>query len=196
MVKVSYQEEPAKYTLDANAGAAVTPKSPQTSADTTTGDFANAFAASPIKLDVTYTTPLQSHVMMEPHATIASWDGDSLTVYTANQMLNRGQKAIAKTLGMPAEKVRLVSRYIGGGFGGKLWVMADCMLAALGSKAIGRPVKVVLTRQQVFHVTTHRSDTIQRVRIGTDAQGVIQAISHDSLSGNLESQASDFEGCG
>ncbi len=194
LVQVAYQEEPAKYTLSANAGAAVTPKSPQTPTDTVTGDFGSAFAAAPIKLDVTYTTPLQSHVMMEPHATIATWEGEKLTVYTANQMLNRGQKAIAKTLGMPEENIRLVSRYIGGGFGGKLWVMADCMLAALGSKAVGRPVKVVLSRQQVFHVTTHRSDTIQRVQIATDAQGRIQAIGHDSLSGNLASQANDFEG--
>jgi xanthine dehydrogenase YagR molybdenum-binding subunit len=194
LMKVTYQEEPAKYTLSANAGAAITPKSPEAPTDTTTGDFDTAFAAAPVKLDVTYTTPMQSHVMMEPHATIATWEGDQLTVYTANQMLNRGQKAIAKTLGMPEEKLRMVSRYIGGGFGGKLWVMADCMLAALGSKAVGRPVKVVLTRQQVFHVTTHRSDTIQHIRIGADAQGRIQAIGHDSLSGNLESQVDDFEG--
>jgi xanthine dehydrogenase YagR molybdenum-binding subunit len=194
LVKVTYQEEPAKYTLNSNAAAAVTPHSPQAPTDTSNGDFESAFAAAPVKLDVTYSTPLQSHAMMEPHATIATWEGDKLTVFTANQMLNRGQKSIAKTLGMDEDKVRLVSRYIGGGFGGKLWVMADCMLAALGSKAVGRPVKVVLTRQQVFHVTTHRSDTIQRVRIGTDSQGRIQAIGHDSLSGNLTSQVDDYEG--
>jgi xanthine dehydrogenase YagR molybdenum-binding subunit len=106
--------------------------------------------------------------MMEPHATVAMWDGDKLTVFTANQMPNRTQEALAATLKMPKEKIRVVSRYIGGGFGAKLWLSAECTLAALGAKAIGRPVKVALTRQQVFHVTTHRSDTIQRVRIGTD----------------------------
>jgi xanthine dehydrogenase YagR molybdenum-binding subunit len=127
-------------------------------------------------------------MMMEPHATIASWDGDALTLFTSNQMLAQGQKAVAKTLQMPPEKVRLVSRYVGGGFGSKLWVNADAILAAIGSKAVGRPVKVALTRQQIFHVTTHRSDTVQRVRLGTDAEGHIQAIGHDVLSGNLPTE--------
>ncbi len=107
--------------------------------------------------------------MMEPHATIATWDGDRLTLYTANQMLNAGAEGVAKTLKMPPENVRVVSRYIGGGFGSKLWVNADAILAAIGRASVGRPVKVALTRQQMFHVTTHRSDTVQRMRLGTDA---------------------------
>ena len=131
--------------------------------------------------------------MMEPHATVATWAGDKLTVFTANQMLVRGQAAIAKTLQMPKENIRVVSRYIGGGFGSKLWVNADCILAALGSKAVGRPVKVALTRQQIFHVTTHRSETIQRLRFGADKDGRIQAIGHDVMSCNLPSEQ-DYEG--
>jgi xanthine dehydrogenase YagR molybdenum-binding subunit len=130
---------------------------------------------------VTYTTPLQSHAMMEPHATLAMWDGDKLTLYTANQMLNQGQQAIATTLKIPVENVRLISPFIGGGFGGKLWVNADAILAAIASRQLKRPVKAALTRQQVFHVTTHRSDTIQRVRLATDRDGRIMAIGHDGF---------------
>jgi CO/xanthine dehydrogenase Mo-binding subunit len=84
--------------------------------------------------------------MMEPHATIAAWDGDKLTLWTANQMIAWGKGSIAKILGIPAENVRLDSPYIGGGFGGKLFIRADAVLAALGAKAARRPVKVALTR--------------------------------------------------
>jgi len=193
LVKVTYQQTHGTHSIAGNIGAAQTPVEQQGSPpDTSTGDFDSAFAKAPVKIDVTYTTPLQSHTMMEPHATVAMWDGDKLTVFTANQMPNRTQEALAATLKMPKEKIRVVSRYIGGGFGAKLWLSAECTLAALGAKAIGRPVKVALTRQQVFHVTTHRSDTIQRVRIGTDAQGHILAIGHDALSGNLTGQI-DYE---
>ena len=188
LVKPAYDEQPGHYELSTNAGAAKTPPGTQAAVDTANGDFDGAFAAAPVKLDVTYTTPLQSHAMMEPHATIAAWDGDKLTLFTSNQMLAQGRKSVAKTLQMPLENIRLVSRYIGGGFGSKLWVNAEAILAAIGSKAAGRPVKVALTRQQVFHVTTHRSDTVQRIRLGTDAEGRIQAIGHDVLSGNLQAE--------
>ena len=193
LVRIEYQEAAAQYSMTRNADAAHTPGQSQTPADTSEGDFTAAYAAAPVQVDVTYTTPDQSHAMMEPHATVASWDGDKLTVYTANQMLGRGQAAIARTLRMPKENVRVVSRYIGGGFGSKLWVNADCTLAALGSRLVGRPVKVALTRQQVFSVTTHRSQTIQRIRLGTDASGRIQAIGHDVMSCNLPSEQ-DYEG--
>ena len=192
-LQVSYDEQPAKHALSSNIAAAHKPEQSQTPADTSNGDFDTAFAAAPVQLDVTYTTPLQNHAMMEPHATVAVWQGDHLTLFTSNQRLSQGVAAVAKTLKMPPEQIRLVGRYIGGGFGSKLWVNADATLAALGARAVGRPVKVALTRQQTFHVTTHRSDTIQRIRIGTDEGGHIQAIGHDVLSGNLPSEQ-DYEG--
>ena len=157
------------------------------------GDFGAAFAGAPVQIDVTYTTPLQSHAMMEPHATLATWDGDKLILHTANQMLNQGQQAIATTLKIPVENVRLISQFIGGGFGGKLWVNADAILAAIASRHLKRPVKTALTRQQVFHVTTHRSDTIQRLRLATDRNGHILAIGHDVFSGNLSGEQT-YEG--
>ncbi|SAL79876.1 aldehyde oxidase and xanthine dehydrogenase [Caballeronia terrestris] len=151
---------------------------------TRTGDFEGAFAAAQMRFDATYTTPDQSHAMMEPHASIAAWNGDKLTLWTSNQMIAWGAGDVAKTLGIPRENVRLISPYIGGGFGGKLFVRSDALLAALGAKAAGRPVKVALTRPLMFNNTTHRPATIQRIRIGADANGKITAIAHESWSGD------------
>ncbi len=189
LVDVKYDRSGGKYALRANLDQARVPhQSDGAAADSAVGDFAGTFASAPVKLDVTYTTPLQSHAMMEPHATLAMWDGDKLILHTANQMLNQGQKVIATTLKIPPENVRLISPFIGGGFGGKLWVNADAILAAIASRQLQRPVKIALTRQQIFHVTTHRSDTIQRLRLGTDRDGRILAIGHDVFSGNLPSE--------
>lgn len=182
LIKAEYAAEKGAYDLRAAKPDAVEPKPMQTPPDSALGDFEGAFAAAPVKLDVEYTTPVQTHAMMEPHATIASWEGDHVTLFTANQMLNRGQASLASVFNLPPENVRLVSRYIGGGFGGKLQPQADAIFAALASKAIGRPVKVALTRQQEFHVTTRRSDTIQRLRLGADAEGRLSAIGHESWS--------------
>ena len=154
-------------------------------ADTAVGDFAGAFAAAPVKLDATYTTPDEAHAMMEPHASIAAWNGDKLTLWTSNQMIDWCATDLAKTLGIAKENVRVISPYIGGGFGGKLFLRADALLAALGARAAGRPVKVALPRPLMFNNTTHRPATIQRIRIGATQDGKITAIGHESWSGNL-----------
>jgi xanthine dehydrogenase YagR molybdenum-binding subunit len=194
LVRVQYDRAPGQYALRTDPDQVRTPPVQNgEAADSAVGDFDGAYAAAPVQVDVTYTTPLQSHAMMEPHATLATWDGDKLTLHTSNQMLNRGQKAVARTLRVAPENVRLVSPFIGGGFGSKLWVSADAILAAIAARQLGRPVKTALTRQQVFHVTTHRSDTIQRIRLGTGRDGRILAIGHDVLSGNLRSEPG-FEG--
>jgi xanthine dehydrogenase YagR molybdenum-binding subunit len=194
LVDVKYDRSSGKYALRSNLDEARVPKPKDAPpADSAVGDFAGAFASAPVQIDVTYTTPLQSHAMMEPHATLATWDGDKLTLHTANQMLNQGQQAIATTLKIPVENVRLISPFIGGGFGGKLWVNADAILAAIAARQLKRPVKIALTRQQIFHISTHRSDTIQRVRLGTDRNGRILAIGHDVFSGNLPSEQT-YEG--
>ncbi len=194
LVGVKYDRASGKYALRNNLTEARIPKPADApAADSAVGDFAAAFASASVQIDVTYTTPLQSHAMMEPHATLAMWDGDQVTLHTANQMLNQGQKAIATTLKIPVENVRLICPFIGGGFGGKLWVNADAILAAIAARQLKRPVKIALTRQQIFHVTTHRSDTIQRLRLGTDGNGRILAIGHDVFSGNLPSEQT-YEG--
>src|SRR3954463_1770360 len=194
LVNVKYDRSNGNYALRSHLNEARVPTpSDASAADSTVGDFASAFAGAPVQLDVTYTTPLQSHAMMEPHATLAMWDGDKLVLHTANQMLNQGQQAIATTLKIPPENIRLISPFVGGGFGGKLWVNADAILAAIAAQQLKRPVKIALTRQQIFHVTTHRSDTIQRLRLGTDREGRILAIGHDVFSGNLPSEQT-YEG--
>jgi xanthine dehydrogenase YagR molybdenum-binding subunit len=194
LVDAKYDQAVGNYTLRANLREARVPRpSDGQPADSAVGDFSGALADAPVRLDVTYTTPLQTHAMMEPHATLAAWDGDKLILHTANQMLNQGQQVIATTLKIPVGNIRLISPFIGGGFGGKLWVNADAILAAIAARQLKRPVKVALTRQQIFHVTTHRSDTIQRVRLGADRDGRILAIGHDVFSGNLPSEQT-YEG--
>ena len=123
--------------------------------------------------------------MMEPHASIAAWNGDKLTLWTSNQMIDWCTTDMAKTLGIAKEKVRLISPFIGGGFGGKLFLRADALLAALGARAAKRPVKVALPRPLIINNTTHRPATIQRIRIGATKEGKITAIGHESWSGNL-----------
>src|SRR6185295_573254 len=123
--------------------------------------------------------------MMEPHASTAVWKGDQLSLYTSNQMIAWSAGDVAKTLGIPKEKVHLASPFIGGGFGGKLFLRAEALLAALGAKAANRPVKVALTRPMMMNNTTHRPATIQRIRIGADTGGKITAIAHESWSGDL-----------
>lgn len=151
---------------------------------TAVGNFEGAFAAAPVQLDATYTTPDQSHAMMEPHASIAAWDGDRLVVWTSNQMVNWSTGDLARTLNMPKEKVRLISPFVGGGFGGKLFLRADALLAALGARAARRPVKIALARPLMMNNTTHRPATIQRIRIGARQDGRITAIAHESWSGD------------
>jgi xanthine dehydrogenase YagR molybdenum-binding subunit len=97
-----------------------------------------------VKLDETYTTPDEAHAMMEPHATTATWSGDKLTVWTSNQMVDWGRTELALTLNIPNENVRLLSPFVGGGFGAKLFLRTDALLAALGARAARRPVKVTL----------------------------------------------------
>ncbi len=187
LIEVSYAPEQGAFDLAAARDSAPKPEESPIGGppDTHLGDFAGAFAAAPVQLDATYTTPDQSHAMMEPHATIAAWEGDRLTVWTSNQMVDWARTDLAKTLGMPKENLRVVSAFIGGGFGGKLFLRADVLLAALGARAAGRPVKVALQRPLMMNNTTRRAATIQRIRIGAGRDGRIAAIGHETWSGNL-----------
>ncbi|MEJ1097147.1 MULTISPECIES: aldehyde oxidoreductase molybdenum-binding subunit PaoC [unclassified Pseudoxanthomonas] len=188
LIRVKYERGRGAFDLAKakdSAAVATDPNSKDYRADTTVGDFSGAFAAAPVQLDATYHTPDQSHAMMEPHASIAAWEGEKLTLWTSNQMINWGRGDVAKTLGIPTENVRLISPYIGGGFGGKLFVRCDALLAALGARAAKRPVKVALPRPLMANNTTHRPATIQRIRIGANRDGKITAIGHESWSGDL-----------
>lgn len=182
-IRIRYAPQRGHFDLaDATqAGASLQTPEP----DARVGDFEKAFNQAAVTLDATYHTPDQSHAMMEPHATMAAWEGDQLTVWTSNQMIDWGRTDLARTLGIAKDKVRLVSPYIGGGFGGKLFLRSDALLAALAARAAKRPVKVALQRPLIANNTTHRPATLQRIRLGATPEGSLTAIGHESWSGNL-----------
>lgn len=182
-IRVDYVRDKGAYDLEKAKATAIAPKNEGPDSDA--GDFATAFDTAPVQFDASYTTPDESHAMMEPHASIAAWDGDRLTLWTSNQMIDWGVGDLATTLGLPKQNVRLVSPYIGGGFGGKLFLRADALLAALGARAARRPVKLALQRPLMINNTTHRPATIQRVRLGAGRDGKLSAIGHESWSGDL-----------
>ena len=190
LIRVDYQRGTGKFNLEEALKTAPltggdSDEGSESSPEHRVGRFEQAFAAAPVKLDQRYTTPDHSHAMMEPFASIASWSGDALTVWTSNQMIDWGHGDLAKTLKMPKEKITLMSPYVGGGFGGKLFLRTDAVLAALGARAAKRPVKVTLQRPLIANNTTHRPATRQRIRIGTTQDGTITAIAHESGSGDL-----------
>ncbi|WGV54042.1 aldehyde oxidoreductase molybdenum-binding subunit PaoC [Stenotrophomonas indicatrix] len=182
-IRIRYAPQRGHFDLaDAKqAGASLQTPEP----DARVGDFEKAFSQAAVTLDAIYHTPDQSHAMMEPHATMAAWEGDQLTVWTSNQMIDWGRTDLARTLGIAKDKVRLVSPYIGGGFGGKLFLRSDALLAALAARAAKRPVKVALQRPLIANNTTHRPATLQRIRLGATPEGSLTAIGHESWSGNL-----------
>ncbi|MDB6058993.1 MAG: aldehyde oxidase and xanthine dehydrogenase molybdopterin binding [Verrucomicrobiales bacterium] len=186
LVRVEYKRTKGAFDLEAMKDKAEPAKSIAGggTSDSKVGDFAKGFANAPVQFDATYRTAYESHCMMEPHATIASWQDDQLTFWTSNQMIAWAVGDMAETLGIPKEKVRAISPFIGGGFGGKLFLRADALMAALGARAARRPVKVTLQRALMPNNTTHRAATIQRVRIGATKDGKITAIAHESWSGD------------
>lgn len=183
LVTVSYSALAGDYDLHAAASRAENPGRVSTGepADSAVGDFDGAFAAAAVKVDVAYTTPHQHQAPMEPHATMAEWEGSTLTVHTAAQLTTSPREGLARTFGIPKEDVRIVTRYVGGGFGSKLPYFADATLAAIGARMLRRPVKVTMTRPQLFHLTTHRTASEQRVRLGADRDGRLTAYGQDAL---------------
>ena len=189
LIRTTYDRATGRFDFPKLAPDAPLAKSEDGKPDRQTlGDFDGAFAAAEVKVDATYTTPDESHAMMEPHATIAAWEGEKLTLWTSNQMINWGKESMGKILGIDPKNIRLDSPYVGGGFGGKLFIRSDAVVAALASKQAKRPVKIALQRPLMANNTTHRHATIQRLRIGADKDGRITALGHENWSGNLNGQ--------
>ncbi|MBO4227232.1 xanthine dehydrogenase family protein molybdopterin-binding subunit [Bradyrhizobium neotropicale] len=184
LIRLRYASEPGAF--DAAAPNAEIYRPERTNAgfptDSILGDFDRAFAEAPVKLDAVYATPFESHNPMEPHAAIAEWDGDRLTVHTSAQTLTNIQAGLANTLGISPQNVRIISPFIGGGFGSKLIVHAETVCAALAARVLGRPVRVALTRQQMFANAGHRPAMKQRIRLGADRDGRLTAIEHEVTS--------------
>ena len=171
LIKITYEETAADFRFDpALAGPAASDQ------DSHVGEFEAAFTVAPVTIDQTYSTPIQNHCQMEPCATTAWWDGDRVTVHTSAQMIKPPQHLLAETLQIHRNNVRVLSRYIGGGFGGKGTTYEDLALAALASRDLGQPVKIAFTRQQMFNATTHRPATVQRVRLGATPDGRLTAL--------------------
>jgi xanthine dehydrogenase YagR molybdenum-binding subunit len=187
LLRIDYVATGGAFDLEAGlATAGLPPPNPfDGPPQTAVGDFGAAFASAAVTLDAVYTTPDQSHAMMEPHASIAWWQGDRVHLRTSNQMVAWGVGDVAATLGLTPDNVHLMTPYVGGGFGAKLFVRTDAILAALGAKAAGRPVKVALQRPLIMNNTTHRPATHQRIRLGATRDGRLTAIAHETWSGNL-----------
>ncbi len=143
------------------------------------GDPESAFASAAVKLDETYVTPTETHNPLELHATTAVWDDSKLTLYESTQSLYNTRSVLAQMFGLPQENVRVVTKFLGSGFGSKLWPWTHCSLAAAAARQLGKPVKVVVSRKMMFQTVGHRPRTQQRVRLGASPDGKLVSLQHD-----------------
>ncbi len=143
------------------------------------GDAEGAFASAPVKLDETYVTPAETHNPLELHATTAMWDGDSLTLYDSTQGVVNARSVLAQMFGLAKENVRVISKFLGSGFGGKLYPWTHVPLAAAAARQVGKPVKLVVSRKMMFQSVGHRARTQQRVRLGANSDGKLVSFMHD-----------------
>lgn len=146
------------------------------------GDLDAAMADAEVTFDATYTTPPHFPAALEPHATLAWWEGENLTVRASLQVIGAARETIATQLGIEQSRVRVLAPYVGGGFGGKTGVGPETVMAAVAAKETGRPVKIAVPRRQTAAIVHHRGDTVQRIRIACDAEGHIHAFAHDSIT--------------
>ncbi len=147
--------------------------------DSQRGDPDAAFATAPVKLDETYVTPTETNNPLELHATTAIWEGSTLTLYESSQGVVNCRSVLAQMFGLPKENVRVISKFIGSGFGSKLWPWTQCPLAAAAARQLGKPVKLVLSRKMMFQSVGHRPRTQQRVRLGATPDGKLVSLQHD-----------------
>ena len=159
------------------------------------GDSEKAFDSAPVQIDETYFTPTETHNPIELHASVAVWDGANFTLYETTQSLINHQIVMAQFLGVPRENVRIVMKYLGTGYGGKLWPWSHAPIAAAAARDLNRPVKAVVTRRAMFTSVGHRPRTQQRIRLGATPDGHLVSLIHDYS--NQTSEISDYsEGCG
>lgn len=149
--------------------------------DTTVGDFDAAYAAAEVQVDRTYRTPAYFNNPMEPHAATAQWHEDRLVAYDSNQGSSTVQQTLAALFGLPPDAIRVISEHVGGGFGSKGTPRCPVVLAAMAARHVGRPVRLVLTRQQLFATVGYRTPTIQRIRLGAGRDGRLAAVCHDAI---------------
>jgi len=188
-VKVEYEKLPANLrpSLDDFKGE------PKTVSNR--GDVDKAFDSAPVKIDATYITPNETHNPIELHASVVMWEGDNVTMYETSQGVVNHRAVMAQVLGLPLENVRVVTRFLGSGFGGKLFPWPHAAMAAVAARKLNRPVKLSLTRRMMFSSVGYRPRTEQHIQLGATKEGKLLALRHHYL--NVTSQLDDFEeGCG
>jgi xanthine dehydrogenase YagR molybdenum-binding subunit len=183
LVEVAYASRDHDVELRADHPGLYRPDkiNPSYPAHTEQGDPDAAFAAAEVRLDATYSTPAYHNNPMEPHASLARWDAGDLTIYDSTQGAPAARQVVAQAFGLEPERVRIISPHVGGGFGSKGRPRPQVILAAMAAQVVARPVKIALTRQQLFAVTGYRTPTIQRLRLGASRGGVLGAIDHDVI---------------
>lgn len=181
LVAVTYEREHHDVELRADRPGLYAPEKVNAGfpTDTREGDVDQALASAPITLDHTYTTPHYHNNPLEPHATIAIWDDEGITLYDANQGPHTIRGDVAGAFGLPEERVRVISKYIGGGFGSKAFTHPHVILSVMAAKVAGRPAKLELTRRQMFSLVGYRTPTIQRIRLAANRDGTLEAIAHE-----------------
>jgi xanthine dehydrogenase YagR molybdenum-binding subunit len=181
MVAVEYEVSAHDVVLRGDHPRLYAPEvvNPSFPTDSVIGDVDAAMSGAVVSVDVTYSTPSEFNNPMEPHATIAWWDGPMLTLYDSVQGSAWPRAAIAAVFGIDEADVHIVYPYVGGGFGSKGMARPQAVMAALAARVVGRPVKLAVTRRQMFTVTGYRTPTIQRLRLGADEDGTLLAIAHD-----------------
>jgi xanthine dehydrogenase YagR molybdenum-binding subunit len=185
-VRVTYAKEKPNVDTDLKADdepeVVATQFGPRERLQSQRGDADAAFASAPVKLDQTYVTPAETHNPIELHATTAIWDGSTLTLYEASQGVFNLRGVLAQMFGLPRENVRVIAKFLGSGFGGKLWPWTHCSLAAAAARQLGKPVKLVVSRKMMFQTVGHRPRTQQRVRLGATADGKLVSLQHDYVN--------------
>ncbi len=189
-VRVEYDVQTPDVRTDLSAGFTGTRQS-----SWKRGDPDQALTTAPVVVDETYSTPVETHNPMEMHGTVAVWEGDHLTLYESSQGVVNHRIVMAEVLGVPRENVRVISRFIGSGFGGKLFPWPQSTLAAVAARNLKRPVKLSVDRRMMFSNVGHRPHTQQRIRLGATPDGKLTAIRHDFFTET--SMLDDFvEHCG
>jgi xanthine dehydrogenase YagR molybdenum-binding subunit len=146
------------------------------------GDAESAFASAPVKLDRTYVTPSETHNPIELQATTAIWEGSMLTIYEESQGVFNLRDVLAQMFGLPKENVRVITKFVGSGFGSKLWPWTHCALAVAAARQLSKPVKLVISRKMMFQSVGHRPRTQQRVRLGASTDGKLVALQHEYVN--------------
>ncbi|MBP1882343.1 xanthine dehydrogenase family protein molybdopterin-binding subunit [Sinorhizobium mexicanum] len=180
-LKVAYAAERPVVDPTGLLASAVIPETMRRGGDAARGDADAALESAEVKVDESYDIARENHNPMEPHATIAVWDGDRLTLWSKSQFVINEQAEIAAIFGLPVENVQVICPFVGGAFGTSLRTWPHVTLAAIAAREVGRPVKLVLTRKQMFYITGHRPRTLQRIALGAAKDGKLKSLIHEGV---------------